>query len=163
MAAHDVRFAAELLSTVAVQPIPFARPGAVVQIAQTMKQLIALALSMLFSVGVFEANAQAPDAKTFKDAPFVPVPAGKPTPPPKYEFGSGGCEPVFPNGARGTCINNRPCNGFGFRDENGRLSCRCFAVPNGCAEGLVCSRRLRECVPMGSDGLQGTPSGTGSR
>ena len=61
-------------------------------------------------------------------------------------YGEGDCGPRFPNGMRGTCINNKPCSGFGVKDASGNLECDCFGVKGGCSEGKVCSVRKRSCV-----------------
>lgn len=70
-------------------------------------------------------------------------------PPPREElfYGEGDCAPRFANGMRGTCINNKPCNGFGVKDEKGALQCECFGVKGGCADGTLCSVTGRACVP----------------
>jgi hypothetical protein len=69
---------------------------------------------------------------------------------PKVElfYGEGDCGPRFPNGMRGTCINNQPCNGFGVRGTNGSLECDCFGTKGGCGEGKVCSVIMRACVTL---------------
>jgi len=83
----------------------------------------------------------------------VALPSPKPVPsvaaPAREElfYGEGDCAPRFANGMRGTCINNKPCNGFGVKDKRGTLTCECFGVKGGCAEGTVCSVIKRACVP----------------
>src|SRR5689334_14780844 len=74
-------------------------------------------------------------------------PAQEPSPLELY-YGEGDCGPRFPNGMRGTCINNKPCNGFGVKNEKGEMECECFGVKGGCAEGLICSAIKRACVPL---------------
>ena len=66
-------------------------------------------------------------------------------------YGEGDCGPRFPNGMRGTCINNKPCSGFGVKDASGNLECDCFGVKGGCSEGKVCSVRKRSCVAPQDD------------
>jgi hypothetical protein len=80
-------------------------------------------------------------------------PIQPPQEPPKVElfYGEGDCAPRFPNGMRGTCINNKPCSGFGVKDASGTLECDCFGVKGGCGEGLVCSARKRACVKPEDD------------
>ncbi len=57
----------------------------------------------------------------------------------------GGCEPRYGNDRTGTCIDNKPCRGFGVL-ENGRAVCMCFATRGGCAEGQRCDTRGAQCV-----------------
>lgn len=61
----------------------------------------------------------------------------------------GGCEPRYANGRTGTCIDNKPCRGFGVL-EDGRAACMCFAVRGGCAEGYRCDPRGAQCVKDGA-------------
>jgi len=91
-------------------------------------------------------------------APFVPVPQVPPLPPARFEYGSGGCEPRFANGTTGTCINGKPCNGFGFRNDKGELVCACFEVPGGCPDTQACNSRRRMCTPRSQIDLQRTPA-----
>jgi len=58
----------------------------------------------------------------------------------------GGCEPRYKKaGLTGTCINNKPCRGFGVL-ENDRAVCVCFAKRGGCDEGFRCDPRASQCV-----------------
>lgn len=58
----------------------------------------------------------------------------------------GGCEPTYRNGMSGTCINDKPCRGFGVDDPEQGVMCVCFATPGGCAEDQRCERRGAQCV-----------------
>lgn len=59
----------------------------------------------------------------------------------------GGCEPRYKKGnLTGTCINNKPCRGFGVL-EDGRTICTCFAKRGGCDVGHRCDARHAQCVP----------------
>jgi len=58
---------------------------------------------------------------------------------------SGGCEPRYKGGRTGTCINDKPCRGFGVL-ENKQAVCMCFAVRGGCEVGYRCDPRGAECV-----------------
>lgn len=74
-----------------------------------------------------------------------------PTPPPKplrpRVASEGDCGPRYPNGDRGTCINNQPCRGYGERNPDGKAVCTCFGLDGGCAEGLRCDNQRLKCVP----------------
>jgi hypothetical protein len=83
-----------------------------------------------------------------------PIEAGRPIPEvaqlPRLDisYGEGDCGPRFANGMRGTCINGKPCNGFGFKDTNGNIQCACFDKVGGCEENTGCSLVRRRCVPL---------------
>lgn len=83
------------------------------------------------------------DAKP-PEAQFKPA---EPAPRVLFSYGEGDCAPKFSDGTKGTCINNRPCNGFGFKGSKGELSCGCFAVEGGCPVDLRCSRTAQKCLP----------------
>lgn len=58
----------------------------------------------------------------------------------------GGCEPRYRNGMSGTCINDKPCRGFGIEDPAQGAICACFERIGGCAEDERCERRGAQCV-----------------
>jgi hypothetical protein len=58
----------------------------------------------------------------------------------------GDCAPRYKIGGQGTCIENKPCRGFGVQDEKGNILCTCYGAP-GCAEGQRCDDRKLVCVP----------------
>jgi hypothetical protein len=60
---------------------------------------------------------------------------------------SGDCAPHYKAGGEGSCINNKPCRGFGVRDETGRILCSCYGTIGGCSEGQRCDARKVTCVP----------------
>lgn len=112
-----------------------------------------VAMAVLFSL---MASCESSKRSGSGDNPVVSsveLPSPKPVPyaslPARQElyYGEGDCGPRFPNGMRGTCINNKPCNGFGIKDEKGKFQCECFGVKGGCAEGTLCSVTKRACVP----------------
>jgi hypothetical protein len=109
---------------------------------------VALALSLLGSCasGKQTDREQHPSVASVSPQPAKPI--EQPREPPEVElfYGEGDCGPRFPNGMRGTCINNKPCSGFGVKDASGNLECDCFGVKGGCSEGKVCSVRKRACV-----------------
>lgn len=112
-------------------------------------------LMTLILVGCAPAAPPARTESAVSGAPLTPgqpVERVAPLPRVEVEYGEGDCAPRYSNGARGTCINNRPCNGFGFRDASGRLECACFAVKGGCPDGQACSVRSRTCgLPPDAD------------
>ena len=61
-------------------------------------------------------------------------------------YGEGDCAPQYENGTRGTCINGKPCNGFGFKDADGKIQCACFEKIGGCEVNQGCSLQRRACV-----------------
>lgn len=83
-----------------------------------------------------------------------PVPIGKSFAPvaqlPRVEvsYGEGDCAPRLANGMRGTCINGKACNGFGFRGPNGQIQCACFDTVGGCGANEGCSLVHRRCEPV---------------
>jgi hypothetical protein len=58
----------------------------------------------------------------------------------------GGCEPRYKSGHTGTCINRKPCHGFGFKEESGKVVCICYIKLGGCDAGYRCDARLGQCV-----------------
>ena len=61
----------------------------------------------------------------------------------------GDCAPQhkFMSESRSTCIEGRPCRGFGVQDESGRIFCTCYGEIGGCATGQRCDIRKLTCVP----------------
>lgn len=58
----------------------------------------------------------------------------------------GDCAPRYEIGGTGTCINNKPCRGFGVRAENGSAVCTCYGKDGGCSEGQRCDLVKKRCV-----------------
>ena len=61
----------------------------------------------------------------------------------------GDCAPRYANGMVGTCIDNKPCRGWGVKTERG-AECACFAKRGGCDAGYRCDVRaacVKEDVP----------------
>jgi len=61
----------------------------------------------------------------------------------------GDCAPrhAHASDSRTACVENRPCRGFGVRDESGSIFCTCYGKVGGCAEGQRCDLRKLSCVP----------------
>ena len=114
-------------------------------------------------LGVQDASGQ--DERTVEattSAPSGLVPLGPPDGQPlvnrPIEVGAGDCAPRYTNNLVGTCINNRPCRGFGERDERGALQCVCFAQRQGCAENERCDLERKACVPVGEPPFKRVPT-----
>lgn len=58
----------------------------------------------------------------------------------------GNCAPLYAVGGSGTCINNKPCRGFGVRAENGSAACTCYGKDGGCGDGQRCDLVKKRCV-----------------
>jgi hypothetical protein len=58
----------------------------------------------------------------------------------------GDCAPRYAVGGMGTCINNKPCRGFGVRAENGSAVCTCYGKDGGCGESDRCDLVAKRCV-----------------
>jgi hypothetical protein len=70
--------------------------------------------------------------------------------------GEGDCAPTYANGSKGSCINSRPCRGYGMRAPTGAVACRCWAKADGCAEDERCDIIVKHCVPDDrSDNMRG--------
>lgn len=91
--------------------------------------------------------------------------AGKPqstsnTPPPTRPFSTvvvplrnyprvastGRCAPTYLNGTRGTCIAEKPCRGYGIRDDANQVSCMCYVARGGCDLKSRCDDHVHACV-----------------
>jgi hypothetical protein len=57
----------------------------------------------------------------------------------------GDCAPRYSNGTQGTCVNDKPCRGFGVRDGK-QVICACFVRRGGCDEDERCEPRQSRCV-----------------
>ena len=65
---------------------------------------------------------------------------------PRVDTG-GDCAPRYKHGGSGTCVDGRPCRGFGVRDEKGAIVCSCYGDIGGCGDGQRCDERKVTCVP----------------
>lgn len=59
----------------------------------------------------------------------------------------GDCAPTYAHGTKGSCINSKPCRGFGMRAATGAVECRCWAKAEGCSEHERCDIVAKRCVP----------------
>jgi hypothetical protein len=59
----------------------------------------------------------------------------------------GDCAPSYANGLVGTCVDNKPCRGFGVRSARGAAVCACYARDGGCDPGSRCDAVKKTCVP----------------
>jgi hypothetical protein len=108
----------------------------------------AVALSSLLpALAAERSSAQTPTPTTngatergaFK-SPAVPL---RRLPPVASE---GGCEPRYRNGLVGTCVNAKPCRGFGAREDDGSAVCICYVRRDGCADDERCDAQEGQCV-----------------
>lgn len=74
-------------------------------------------------------------------------PAVKPKPTRARVASQGDCAPRYAGGGTGTCINSRPCRGFGVRGEDKKAICTCYGRDGGCGEGQRCDPLALRCVP----------------
>lgn len=61
--------------------------------------------------------------------------------------GRGACAPRYSTGQVGACIHNKPCRGFGVKNEAGQVYCTCYGQVGGCSERQRCDDRKLVCVP----------------
>jgi hypothetical protein len=59
---------------------------------------------------------------------------------------SGRCAPIYKNGTRGTCIAEKPCRGYGIRNDENQILCMCYLSHGGCDTKSRCDDRAHACV-----------------
>jgi hypothetical protein len=59
---------------------------------------------------------------------------------------SGVCAPHYKNGTRGRCIANKPCRGYGIRNDKNEVLCMCYLTHGGCDAKSRCDDRAHACV-----------------
>jgi len=67
---------------------------------------------------------------------------------------SGRCAPLYNNGTRGNCIADKPCRGYGIRNDENQVLCMCYLTHGGCDAKSRCDDRAHACVvdtPQKSD------------
>jgi hypothetical protein len=129
---------------------------------------LALAALSLVSCATSGRGAEAPGADRVQDISSLPPdPASMRQDPPGEivqrlpEVASlGDCAPRHEHAkeSRASCIEGRPCRGFGVRDESGRVLCTCYGEVGGCAEGQRCDVRRLTCVPEDAPPAEGPPN-----
>ncbi|MFL6234825.1 MAG: hypothetical protein ACJ76N_16950 [Thermoanaerobaculia bacterium] len=80
-------------------------------------------------------------------APGRPIAAVETFPNLEIVASQGDCAPRYANGSTGSCINSKPCRGYGMRSSAGAVECRCWAKAGGCGETERCDIILKRCVP----------------
>lgn len=80
-------------------------------------------------------------------APGRPLVRAEPFPNLEIVASQGDCAPTYANGSRGSCINSKPCRGYGMRELTGAVACRCWAKADGCSERERCDIIAKRCVP----------------
>lgn len=76
-------------------------------------------------------------------------PMARPAPPTENAApvaSQGDCAPRYATGLVGSCINSRPCRGFGVFGADGQPVCACYATPGGCGQGERCDAIKKACV-----------------
>jgi hypothetical protein len=76
--------------------------------------------------------------------PFPPV---KPVRDYPRVASEGGCAPTYRNGTRGACIANKPCRGYGVRNDKSEELCMCYLNRGGCDPKSRCDLLAHGCVP----------------
>ena len=59
---------------------------------------------------------------------------------------SGRCAPLYKNGTRGACIADKPCRGYGIRNDKNEVLCMCYLTHGGCDAKSRCDDRAHACV-----------------
>ena len=59
---------------------------------------------------------------------------------------SGRCAPLYKNGMRGNCIVEKPCRGYGIRNDENQVLCMCYLTHGGCDAKSRCDDRAHACV-----------------
>ena len=59
----------------------------------------------------------------------------------------GGCEPTYRNGNKGACVADKPCRGYGVRNDQGQDMCECYLAKTGCDAKSRCDLPDHACVP----------------
>ena len=120
--------------------------------ASSRSGLRALLIALLVAVASHASSGTAAQAEQPKPPPSdassrggfqtqaVPIPRLPPV------ASQGGCEPRYRNGMVGSCINDKPCRGFGVREEDGSAQCICYIRRGGCNENERCSPEEGQCV-----------------
>lgn len=86
------------------------------------------------SITVDRAPPVEPFRTTGQPAPLLPrVPS------------RGDCAPRYRNGEQGTCVNDKPCRGFGVLDGK-QVICACFVRRGGCDANERCETHQSRCV-----------------
>jgi hypothetical protein len=60
--------------------------------------------------------------------------------------GNGRCAPLYKNGTRGNCIADKPCRGYGIRNDENQVLCMCYLTHGGCDAKSRCDDRAHACV-----------------
>jgi hypothetical protein len=131
-------------------PTPRSRkPQAIVFAAASMFLIVTLLGGCIAHAARSDAKQDDPKATpTSAVEPRFDDFASKADPIPQREAvaSKGDCAPRYRKaGLTGTCIEEKPCRGFGVL-ENGRAICTCYATRGGCAADERCEPRGAQCV-----------------
>ena len=59
---------------------------------------------------------------------------------------AGRCAPLYRNGTRGACIAEKPCRGYGIRNDENQVLCMCYLTSGGCDAKSRCDGHVHACV-----------------
>jgi hypothetical protein len=96
-----------------------------------------------------DTAARAGQAKSTSNSPPPTRPfSGIATPVRDYPrvASSGPCAPLYRNGTHGTCIADKPCRGYGIRNDENEVLCMCYLTHGGCDAKSRCDHRAHACV-----------------
>lgn len=103
-------------------------------------------LATACSVGPLRTQPQVDSVSTDRAPPIEAFrTTGQPAPLLPRVPSRGDCAPRYSNGEHGTCINDRPCRGFGVLDGK-QVVCACFVRRGGCDQNERCEVRQSRCV-----------------
>jgi hypothetical protein len=137
--------------------------------------ILFLSAAISLSAGGFEphgpggSSAEPPAEHTLKPVADASADIGAPTgqakstsdsPPPTRPFSSiatpvrdyprvassGRCGPRYKNGTRGSCIADKPCRGYGIRNDENEVLCMCYLTHGGCDSKSRCDDRAHACL-----------------
>lgn len=115
----------------------------------SVKRWLAPALVLLATACSMGSLRTQPQVESVTTGRAPPVEAfrttGQPAPLLPRVPSRGDCAPKYRNGDQGSCVNDRPCRGFGVLDGK-QVICACFIRRGGCDENERCEVRQSRCV-----------------
>jgi hypothetical protein len=60
---------------------------------------------------------------------------------------TGRCAPIYRNGTSGSCIAEKPCRGYGIRNDEKQVLCMCYTTNGGCDTQSRCDAHVHACIP----------------
>lgn len=106
-------------------------------------------LALSGQAGCTQSNVKADQVEALSIGAQPPVEPFRTTPVPTPLLpriaSQGDCAPRYRNGSLGSCVNDKPCRGFGVLDGK-HVVCACFVKRGGCEDDERCERRESRCV-----------------